>query len=137
MKEILYPQSPPDWLYTGIRKCSVYHCRIRNRCSLLQHDLFINHLSESPTCLYCRSGTAEDAYHFFFTCSHFNQERNVMLRTLEQFCGQLQLDRLGVLNIDCFLYGNLEFSPEINNSIFHILQHYIMISKRFSSVDTQ
>ena len=53
----------------GDRFLTVMHCRIRNNCSNLHADLFINHLRTNPTCQ-C-SNDNEDASHFFFDCEMY------------------------------------------------------------------
>ena len=62
----------PTYYKVGTRYISVLHARIRNNCSNLFFDLYINHLSPSPTCS-C-SEEVKDAEHYFFRCSHFINE---------------------------------------------------------------
>ena len=47
------------------------HQNNSNNCSTLLSDLYINHLSPSPTCS-C-SEEVEDAEHYFFRCSNFRK----------------------------------------------------------------
>ena len=52
--------SVPTYYRTGSRYLSVLHARVRNYCSNLPSDLYINHLSPSPTC-----SCSEEADHYF------------------------------------------------------------------------
>jgi len=47
----------------GDRLLSSLHARMRNNCSNLKCDLFVNHLSETYLCEYCN--VPENANHFF------------------------------------------------------------------------
>ena len=40
----------PNYFAPGNRYLSVLHARIRNNCSNLNNDLFINHLRDNPLC---------------------------------------------------------------------------------------
>ncbi|MCG8032136.1 MAG: reverse transcriptase family protein [Candidatus Thiodiazotropha taylori] len=60
----------------GSRKLSILHCRMRNRCSNLNNDLFCNHLRDSPICECLEE--MEDAEHFLFKCSLFHDQRIIM-----------------------------------------------------------
>ena len=50
---------------------------------LIYSDLYVNYLSPSPTCS-C-SEEVEDADHYFFNCSNFNNERGALLRATRDF----------------------------------------------------
>ena len=49
----------------GARLLSSLHARMRNNCSNLKCNLFVNHLSETNLCEYCN--IPENAYHYFFS----------------------------------------------------------------------
>ena len=51
----------------GDRLLSPLHTRMRNNCSKLKCDLFVNHLSETSLCVYCN--VPENANHYFFHCN--------------------------------------------------------------------
>ena len=56
----------PKFFVHGNRKLSVIHARIRNKCSDLNHDLFLNRLRDNEI---CDCGfEKEDAEHYFFNC---------------------------------------------------------------------
>ena len=43
---------------------SIYHARLRNKCSDLNNDLYVNYIKEVPT---CECGVdVENAEHYFF-----------------------------------------------------------------------
>ena len=50
------------------------HARMRNYCSILNHDLFNNHLCPSSFCS-CNDNVIEDAEHFFFNCIKYSDIR--------------------------------------------------------------
>ena len=54
----------PLYYFDGERYVSVMHARMRNKCSNLKHDLYSNHLVQSPFCN-C-ADVSEDAEYFFF-----------------------------------------------------------------------
>ena len=57
----------------GDRLLSPLHTRMRNNCSKLKCDLFVNHLSETSLCVYCN--VPENAKHYFFHCTQFTNEQ--------------------------------------------------------------
>ena len=73
LKQHVYiaPQIPKHYIQ-GKRTESVFHSRIRNKCSNLNNDLYQNHLKDSPLCDCGRS--IEDAEHYFFRCERYNNE---------------------------------------------------------------
>ena len=54
----------PSYFTFGNRYISVLHARLRNRCSNLNNDLYLNHIRDNPLCDLC--GVVEDAIHYFF-----------------------------------------------------------------------
>ena len=67
----------------GNRYSSVMHARLRNNCSSLNNDLFINHVRHNPLCEWC--DVMEDATHFFFHCIKYIGERQVFNDTVREF----------------------------------------------------
>ena len=63
----------PKYFYKGKRKLQVMHTRIRTNCSALNKDLFRKNIVDSPS---CTCGAIENAYHFFFTCGRYTNQRN-------------------------------------------------------------
>ena len=97
------------------------HARIRNKCSNLSHDLFINHLSPNPLCS-CNS-EIENAEHFFFRCPKYLNERVILFR-------ETRIHH--PLNINKLLIGDTNESIETNNLIFKAVHNFIKNTKRFS-----
>ena len=64
----------PSIYLIGNRRLSVIHARIRNNCSNLNNDFFLNNLKLSSICD-CRNGV-ENAEHYFLTLESrlFNQQ---------------------------------------------------------------
>ena len=70
---------------------SVLHARLRNNCSKLNNDLFINHLCER----WCN--VIEDAKQYFLTCNQYRNERLIFFEAVRDF---------QPLNIKLLLLGN-------------------------------
>ena len=67
---------------------------IRNKCSDLSNDLYVNHIKEVPT---CECGVdVENAEHYFFKCVRFAEQRLALFRATRQF---------HPLNTNKLLYG--------------------------------
>ena len=60
-----------------LKYISVLHARLRNKCSNLNNDLFINHIRDNPLCDLC--GVVEDAIHYFFHCRRYTIESQVSM----------------------------------------------------------
>ena len=111
----------PKYYCSGERNYSVYHTRIRNKCSNLNVDLYYNHLSQTEACA-C-GNTSETPQHFFFECKNYVTERSDMLRDL--FSNSLPVDLYSLM------YGNDTLTDTQNEILFGIVQHYINETKRF------
>ena len=117
--QIPQDQVPQHYL-NGNRKFSILHARIRNRCSNLNLDLYINHLKDDPICD-CHGG-AESPEHYFFECQRFTAQRINLFNQTRQF---------HPLNLETILCGRDNLSYENNSSIFLAVQKYIKDSARF------
>ena len=62
---------------------SIYHARLRNKCSDLNNDLYVNHIKEVPT--YECGVDVENAEHHFSKCVRFAEQRLALLRATRQF----------------------------------------------------
>ena len=111
----------PKCYCLGERKYSVYHTRIRNKCSNLNVDLYYNHLSQTEACDCGKM--SETPQHFFFECKNYITERSDMLRNL--FSNSLPVD------LNSLIYGNDTLTDAQNEIIFGIVQHFIKETKRF------
>ena len=111
----------PTHYRAGNRYISVLHARIRNNCSNLLSDLYINHLSPSPTCS-C-SEEVEDAEYYFLRCSNFRNERVTLFRSTRDF---------HPLNINILLFGDEHLTSDENTTIFTAVQTFIKDTRRFT-----
>ena len=123
LKQHVYiaPQIPKHYIQ-GKRTESVFHSRIRNKCSNLNNDLYQNHLKDSPLCDCGRS--IEDAEHYFFRCERFNNERVTLFRATRKF---------HPLGVHFMLYGSDAFSEKDNVIFFGYVHQYIKNTKRFNT----
>ncbi|MCG8095193.1 MAG: hypothetical protein JAZ17_16505 [Candidatus Thiodiazotropha endolucinida] len=111
----------PVYFISGERFPSVMHARIRNKCSNLKGDLYLNHLSPTQCCS-C-SDVVEDAEHFFFNCPNFLTERVMMFQTTRTF---------HPLSLNKILFGDISLTDSENKLIFNAVQKFIKDTKRFN-----
>ena len=111
----------PKYYRAGNRYISVLHARIRNTCSNLLSDLYMNYLSPSPTCS-C-SEEVEDAEHYFFRYSNFRNERETLFRSTRY---------LHPLNINILLFEDENLTTDENTTIFTAVQTFIKDTRRFT-----
>ena len=123
LKQHVYiaPQIPKHYIQ-GKRTESVFHSRIRNKCSNLNNDLYQNHLKDFPLCDCGRS--IEDAEHYFFRCERYNNERVTLFRATRKF---------HPLGVHFILYGSDAFSEKDNVIFFGYVHQYIKNTKRFNT----
>ena len=107
LKNLQNKSKVPHYYTVGNRFLSVLHARIRNNCSNLSSDLFMNHLSLSSMCR-C-SDESEDAEHFFFRCSNYNYDRVTLFQSTRNY---------HPLNINILLFGDENLTDEDNINIF-------------------
>ena len=107
--------------YYGERWPSVHHARMRTGCSLLRKDLFYNlHLIEDP---HCSCGAdLENAKHYFMHCPNYDDIRTSLRQEITE-CVPFTVKNL--------LFGNKNFSYEINTLVFKAVHKFIVASKRF------
>ena len=107
--------------YYGKRRPAIHHARLRIGCSKLNSDLFYNlHVIESAQCQ-CGFVT-EDAFHFFFNCHLYDNERQDLLRAVTNITEPL---------LPTILFGNKDLTMEENQEVFHAVHNFIQITKRF------
>ena len=109
----------PKVFYGGNRVSAIQHARLRMHCSSLNEHLFSKNIVESPTCV---CGEIEDTHHFIFTCPLYQRQRSVLINAL------IHIPRL---DLNSLLFGNDALSDDVNRQIFHHVQTYISITKRF------
>ena len=109
------------WFNTGNRFLNIHHTRIRLGCSKLKSDLHFNlFVEDDPFCTCDR--VIEDAYHYFFICPNYNDQRLVLLNAVSQ----ITEPRLSYL-----LRGNYELSVNDNDKLFNHVQTFIQETTRF------
>ena len=113
---------PPIWFYSGDRKLSIFHARMRMLCSPLSDHLYsFIHVLESPR---CECGYArENNKHFLLQCPLYTNERIVMLNSL------IDLEYNPILRN--LLYGSDEYDEEKNKQAFSVIQTFIKNTGRF------
>lgn len=111
----------PHYYINCDRYLSVMHSRIRNNCSNLSNDLYINHLTMNPLCT-CNQ-EIENAEHYFLRCSKYVNERLRLFHETREY---------HPLSINLILHGDERLSNESNTTIFRAVQCYIKNTKRFS-----
>lgn len=77
------------------RRSSVYHARLRNNCSNLNHDLYINHLELNSVCDYV--DYVENAKYYFFNCPKYVEQCMVQFHSTGPF---------HPLNLNMLLFGS-------------------------------
>ena len=107
-------------IFVGNRKYSIYHARIRNKCSNINSDLFNNHISQNPGCTCCH--LLKDDDHYLFNCTRYTEPRIKLFR---------QLHRFHPLNVNLFMFGSTNLSFEDNVTIFTSVHTFIKESGRF------
>ena len=121
----------PKYLHYGSRQANIYHCTLRLGCSNLTHDLYQIGVVESPLCQNCNSNTPEDTKHFLFECNTYIEQRAQMLHDI----GELLHNHTEIaIDPKLLLYGNLQLDTQINEQLFHLVQRFIMTSKRFNLI---
>ncbi|KAK6183707.1 hypothetical protein SNE40_011134 [Patella caerulea] len=125
LREVYYQNAKvPTYFTCGDPYLNILHCRLRNKCSALNGDLFHVNLVDNPACS-C-GYDIENANHFLLSCSKYNMHRDAMIAELKM----LQLDD-SLLNVDLLLFGNDLLNYESNIHIFLHVQRYIKNTGRF------
>ena len=115
----------PRYYYTGKRRPQVYHTRLRTGCSALNFDLYTKNIVESPLCT-CTRREVENAYHFFFTCPLYADQRNNLILTISQYT---------TVTLNVLLFGDDTLPLSSNVAIFKCVQKYISDTKRFEQAN--
>ena len=105
----------------GPRKLNILHCRLRNRASQLNYDLFRANLINSAE---CQCGhPCEDTYHFFITCPLYANQRTALFNEL------LWYD--GTISVSILCNGDSHISIDDNFKVAKAVQTFIGRSGRF------
>ena len=110
--------------YFGARLEAAIHARLRIKNSPLKDDLCNElHVTDSPLCP-CGSGQVENAKHFFFRCSLFDNQRvDLVRKLLPHSISEREFTHL--------LYGIPQADHLTNIQIFGAVHQYIRDTKRF------
>ena len=111
------PIVPKHYLF-GNRKEQVLHTRLRTNCSVLNYDLYMKNIIDSPL---CRCNNIETVNHFFLGCPNNNNQRITLMQTVSRFCA---------ITIT-LLYGNRTLYLQANSDIFEAVQLFLKQTNRF------
>ena len=106
----------------GDRYFTILHARIRNNCSNLNNDIYVNNLRAKPLCSCLKENEA--ANHYFFKCVSYINQRVILFQTTRNF---------HPLNLDKLLFGDPTISVEENIFLFRAVQHFIKTSNTFTN----
>ena len=118
-------KKPPSYFVYGDRLLSVLHARLRNKCSVLNADLFKVNLVENAKCI-CGC-INENAEHFLLHCRRFDTQRACMINEING------LNVIGIrINVELLLFGCEDFSIDENCELFSAVHKFIRDTQRFS-----
>ena len=100
-------QKVPAYYTSGNRKENILHTRLRHACSILNADLYQCGLSTDPSCI-C-GHRFENSYHYFFECKLFEQQRQILLNSVNSF---------QPVNLQLLLNGKSSLNDNTNKQIF-------------------
>lgn len=123
LKQMFKPQTVPKYFLSGNRTYSVYHARIRNKCSNLNDDLSYNFLRNDSFCQCCNP--KEDSFHFFLECVNYNNQRRILYQSTTQF---------HPLTINKILFGDENLTEQENTLLFIATQNYIKKYRTFQAL---
>ena len=90
--------SVPKHFPVAERKLSVIHARLRNDCSDLNYDLYLNHMTNNIVC-FC-GNYIEDAEHYLYKCKLYKDQRLKLVHNLHDY------QPLNPLNTSLILSGS-------------------------------
>ena len=101
---------------------AIIHAKLRMLCSPINDHLYSHiHVIDSPACI-C-GHLRENNKHFLLQCPLYLNERNEMFNKLNQIGFNPSLNNL--------LYGNNQYTDQVNIQAFYIIQEYLAASGRF------
>lgn len=116
----------PHFFSLGPRTANVSVTRMRNHCSALANDLFVNHVIDSPTCPNCNTQANETAAHFLLHCPNYNEQRIILKTNINTI-----LDNNDNLHINILLQGHPNQSIESNTDIMEVVSTFLETTNRF------
>ena len=133
--KLLFRFSPPlNYIYTGYRKASIYHTRLRLGMPSLAAHLFPYGSSDTP---YCSCGARETIHHFLLECPHYAVQRTELLVAIRDLIApnthHSLLSTLDANRLTIILSEGFDGLVTIENAfIFRCVQKFIKSSNRFS-----
>jgi hypothetical protein len=110
---------PPEYYNESSRKLNILHTRLRHQCSSLKADLSRIHVINNYK---CNCGASfKDAMHCFLECPLYLNKRRPLLSD----CDDINI------NIEILLFGNDDYSYDVNSKLFGKVRTFINQSKRF------
>ena len=102
----------PKYYYVGNRKLHILHTRLRTKCSSLNHELFLKHITESPL---CHCGAVETTEHILMACHLYTASAQTLLMW---FLSNLQSHfRFFYMAIICYHYIPILLSLKLFRNI--------------------
>lgn len=135
LKKALFVNRPNRLYQVGSLQANRYHTWLRLGLSPLKDHLSSHHIVESDLCPFCLS-EPETTSHFLLNCPTYNTQRQQLLYSLTDIIGNDVHAYSKTMLTRLLLYGNEDFSFQINNNIFEVAQMFITKSKRFCYVNT-
>ena len=109
---------------SGDRYLNVLQCRLRNRCSALNSDIYRANLN--PNALWSCGKSDETAKHFLFHCENYIVQRNMFLTGIREFNNDLAIYELTLS------FGNEILNDEKNTHIFLHVHKFFQNKARFT-----
>ena len=133
LKTLFRYKQPANYMYTGYRKASVNHTRLRLGMSPLAAHLFPYGSADTPL---CSCGVRETTQHFLLECPHFAAQRTVLLVAIRDIIApNLHWTVLPTIDKDRFMHivlnGSNDLEDEDNVNLFKYVQCFIMSTGRF------
>ena len=118
------------WLnFSLTRRTSVLHTRLRLGFRALNDYLYKINCCNSPLCI-CGL-ERETVKHYFILCPLSAAQRNTLLTSAAQVCGQAWLARSDNVKLDYMLKGSNQLSYDENCSLFGFVQQFVLDTCRF------
>ena len=102
------------------RRLKILHIRLRTNCSVLNKNLFLKCICDSP---FYRCGAIENAFDFFLDCQQNAHQRAERIYSI--FYQHI------TVGLRVILFGEITLSTQANTIIFKAVHKYILDSKRF------
>ena len=90
----------------GNRKEQILNTSLRTYCSVLNYDLCMKNIIDSPL---GRCNNIATVKHFFLNCPIYNNQGITLMQTVSRFCA---------ITLDTLLYGNITLFLQANNDNF-------------------